>query len=223
MSETAKAWETVQRMTATTGFTLGPINGQSLLHDPKHLAFVLARYKFAGKLLKRCQTILDAGCGEGLGALMYHAETQARITAIDFDEAQIAYCRQHVAPGCQGRVDFQRRDLVNDPLEAGSFEGFSCIDVIEHLHPQDEAAFLEGCAAMLQPGGVAIWGTPNLLANAYASPRSQAGHINLFDPDRFATTLERHYSRVFLFSMNDEIVHTGFSKMAHYLMALCIK
>ncbi len=29
-------------------------------------------------------------------------------------------------------------------------------------------------------------------------------------------------SYVFLFSMNDEVVHTGFSKMAHYLLALCV-
>ena len=26
---------------------------------------------------------------------------------------------------------------------------------------------------------------------------------------------------VFIFSMNDEVVHTGFTKMAHYLLGLC--
>jgi 2-polyprenyl-3-methyl-5-hydroxy-6-metoxy-1,4-benzoquinol methylase len=154
---------------------------------------------------------------------MFLSETPARITAIDFDPDQIAYCREHVEPAGQGRIVFERRDLVTHPLERASFDGFSCIDVIEHLHPKDETAFLEGCAGALQAGGVAVWGTPNLLANAYASPRSRAGHINLFDPDRLADTLECHYSRVFLFSMNDEMVHTGFAKMAHYLMALCVK
>ena len=26
---------------------------------------------------------------------------------------------------------------------------------------------------------------------------------------------------VFMFSMNDEVVHTGYSKLAHYIFALC--
>ena len=33
--------------------------------------------------------------------------------------------------------------------------------------------------------------------------------------------MQRHFHNVFLFSMNDEVVHTGFSPMAHYLLALC--
>jgi 2-polyprenyl-3-methyl-5-hydroxy-6-metoxy-1,4-benzoquinol methylase len=223
MTETSKAWEAIQRMNATEGFSLGPINGESLLKDPKHLAFVLSRYKFAGKMLRRCGTILDAGCGEGLGALTFLAETAARITAIDFDEDQIRYCREQVEPRSEGRISFFRHDLVGGPVGTEPFDGFSCIDVIEHLHPQDEAVFLDNCASSLRAGGIAIWGTPNLHSSAYASPRSQIGHINLFDPERFTQTLERHYSQVFLFSMNDEVIHTGFSKMAHYLMALCVK
>jgi hypothetical protein len=34
--------------------------------------------------------------------------------------------------------------------------------------------------------------------------------------------LERFFTNVFLFSMNDEVVHTGFSPMAHYLFCLCV-
>ena len=35
------------------------------------------------------------------------------------------------------------------------------------------------------------------------------------------TTLQKHFKNVFLFSMNDEVIHTGFSKMSHYNLALC--
>jgi hypothetical protein len=45
----------------------------------------------------------------------------------------------------------------------------------------------------------------------------------LFKPDRYVETLERYFGNVFLMSMNDEMVHTGFNKMAHYLMAVCVK
>jgi len=34
--------------------------------------------------------------------------------------------------------------------------------------------------------------------------------------------MERHFENVFLFSMNDEVVHTGFTPLAHYLFALCV-
>jgi hypothetical protein len=33
--------------------------------------------------------------------------------------------------------------------------------------------------------------------------------------------MERYFHAVFLFSMNDEVVHTGFAPMAHYLIAVC--
>ena len=33
--------------------------------------------------------------------------------------------------------------------------------------------------------------------------------------------LEGHFDNVFLFSMNDEVVHTGFHPLAHYLFAVC--
>jgi hypothetical protein len=34
--------------------------------------------------------------------------------------------------------------------------------------------------------------------------------------------LELYFHNVFIFSMNDEVVHTGYYKMAHYLLALCV-
>jgi hypothetical protein len=34
--------------------------------------------------------------------------------------------------------------------------------------------------------------------------------------------MERHFRTVFIFSMNDEVVHTGFSPMAHYLLAVAV-
>jgi hypothetical protein len=32
---------------------------------------------------------------------------------------------------------------------------------------------------------------------------------------------EQYFSRVFVFSMNDEVVHTGFYPMAQYLFVMC--
>ena len=202
---------------------MGPINAETWLRDPKHMGFMLARYKFAAKMMRRCNSILEVGCGEGLGTMLMLKDTNAVITATDFDQAQIHYACDHVAPHCGERATFTCMDLITQDPGAGLFDGLLSIDVIEHIHPQDEKEFMAHCVGALKPGGTAIFGTPNLHADVYASPPSRAGHVNLFDPERFTETLERHFSHVFLFSMNDEIVHTGFSKMAHYLMALCIK
>jgi hypothetical protein len=32
--------------------------------------------------------------------------------------------------------------------------------------------------------------------------------------------MEEYFHSVFMFSMNDEVVHTGYHKMAHYLFAV---
>jgi hypothetical protein len=32
--------------------------------------------------------------------------------------------------------------------------------------------------------------------------------------------MEEHFDNVFMFAMNDEVVHTGFAPMAHYRLAL---
>ncbi len=66
-------------------------------------------------------------------------------------------------------------------------------------------------------------GTPSLELQAYASPPSKAGHINCKTGNQLKALLEKYFEHVFIFSMNDEVVHTGFSPMAHYLFALCVQ
>ena len=223
MTQTKAVWDQVREAESLPTFTLGPIATESVLHDLKHLGFTLARYKFAAKMLRKCQQVLEVGCGEGLGTLMLLADTPAQVTGIDFDAAQIAYANEHVLPHGRDRLAFLCQDFVATPYAGTRADGLLSLDVIEHIDPSEEARFLEHCAGALESHGVAVIGTPSLHAHQYSSPRSQKGHINLFDPARLTATLDRNFSQVFLFSMNDEMVHTGFSKMAHYLMALCVK
>ena len=63
---------------------------------------------------------------------------------------------------------------------------------------------------------------PSLESQAYASPQSKAGHVNCKSGEALKKTMECHFHTVFVFSMNDEVVHTGFHKLAHYLFALCV-
>jgi SAM-dependent methyltransferase len=58
-------------------------------------------------------------------------------------------------------------------------------------------------------------------SQVYASPQSKAGHVNCKSGPVLKALFQRYFHNVFLFSMNDEVVHTGFASMAHYVLVLC--
>jgi hypothetical protein len=92
---------------------------------------------------------------------------------------------------------------------------------LEHIKPDDEDRFLTNAFAPLVFEGAAIVGTPSLESQVYASPTSKAGHVNCKTMPELKSTMQRYFHNVFMFSMNDEVVHTGFHPMAHYLFAVC--
>jgi len=57
-------------------------------------------------------------------------------------------------------------------------------------------------------------------SQAHASPPSKIGHVNCKTGKELKALLERFFHNVFVFSMNDEVVHTGYAPMAHYLIAI---
>jgi hypothetical protein len=72
----------------------------------------------------------------------------------------------------------------------------------------------------LRDEGVFIVGTPNRTASAYATTKPEDGHVNLKSWEGLKQVMSEHFVHVFMFSMNDEIVHTGYGPMAHYLIAM---
>lgn len=221
-SKTKKTWNEVQKDPELgKKILLGRINSHSLWKDPKHLAFTLSRYKFAAKMLQGCKNIIDVGCGEGIGCLMLKAETGAKITGIDFDTEQISYAEENIKP--LGGLDFICQDLINEKINIKQVDGLVSIDVLEHIHHDEEDKFLTNTLSCLTDNAVAVIGTPSAYSQKHMSKRSKTGHINLFDEERLKNTLLKYFSYVFVFSMNDEMVHTGFPKMAHYFVALCCR
>ncbi len=222
LSKTKKMWERVQRDPELgEQILLGQIGSYSLSRDPKHLEFTLSRYKFAAKMLHDRKRIVDIGCGEGLGCLMLKAETKAKIIGIDFDPEQISYANKYIKP--LGDVDFIRQDLINEKVSVKKADGLVSIDVIEHIHPDEQSRFLTNIFSCLTDEAVALFGTPSIYSQEHMSKRSRIGHINLYDEKRLKDTLLEYFRYVFVFSMNDEMVHTGYAKMAHYFLALCCK
>jgi 2-polyprenyl-3-methyl-5-hydroxy-6-metoxy-1,4-benzoquinol methylase len=106
--------------------------------------------------------------------------------------------------------------------EPGAYDAAVALDIIEHIETAREGAFMAGIAGLLAPHGVFVCGTPNITSDQYASEYTRLGHINLYSAERLAELAERHFFNVFMFSANDEVVHTGFSPLAHYLLAVCV-
>jgi SAM-dependent methyltransferase len=197
---------------------LGPWTSHSLIHDPKHLSFVLARYKFCARMLHGRRTVLEVGVGDGFG-LPLVAQAVGHLVAIDWDPRLLEGNARRLAH--LKNVTYLHADL-NEKAPDLQVDAAYTVDVLEHIDPAVEARFVQNLVRCLKPAGVLLTGTPNITAAAHASPQSQALHINLKSMDSLRTLMERYFENVFLFGMNDEIVHTGYAPMCHYLWALAV-
>jgi hypothetical protein len=111
--------------------------------------------------------------------------------------------------------------MLAGPVEPHDFDAAYSLDVLEHIEPRNEGRFLESLVGSLKPHAVAVIGMPSLESQAHASAQSRDGHVNCKAAVDLKSLLERYFRHVFMFSMNDEVVHTGFYKMAHYLLGVC--
>jgi len=196
----------------------GIMSNQTWRDDPRHLLFVLSRYKFVAKMLSGKQRVLEIGCADAFGTRLVMQEVGS-VTAIDFDPVFIEDARDRMttdAWACECRI----HDILDGPV-AGDFDAAYSLDVLEHIPPAREDRFLHNIAESVRETGVVILGSPSLQSQVYASKGSKEGHVNCKDGMDLKHLLERHFDNVFLFSMNDEVVHTGYYPMAHYLFAIC--
>ena len=197
--------------------TFGLMSNQVWHDDPKRLGFVLARYKFVAKMLSGLNHVLEVGCADAFGTRVVLQEVKA-LTATDFDSVFVEDVNRRMDP--EWKFECVTHDMIGGPMKR-LFDGAYAVDVIEHIQESDENRFVGNMAASLNPHGVCIIGTPSIESQAYASPGSKAGHVNCKTGAGLKELMERHFHNVFIFSMNDEVLHTGFQKMAHYLFALC--
>jgi cyclopropane fatty-acyl-phospholipid synthase-like methyltransferase len=199
----------------------GIMSNQAWRDDPRHVLFSLARYKFVGKMLNGKRRVLEVGCADAFGTRLVMQEVGlGAVTACDFDPVFLEDARQRMqSDGWE--CECVLHDILKGPLR-GDFEAAYSLDVFEHIVPELEDVYVGNVARSLVPSGVAIFGSPSLQSQAYASQPSKEGHVNCKDGKEYKKVMERFFENVFLFSMNDEVVHTGFHPMAHYLFAICV-
>jgi len=195
----------------------GLMANESWNQDPRRTVFTLARYKFVSKMLAGRKKVLEIGCADAFGTRIVQ-QSVGHVTAVDFDPVFVADALERMNPHWPFEVFVH--DLLAGPVP-GRYDALYALDVLEHIAPDREDLFLRNAVAALEPTGVAIFGMPSLESQAYASPQSKAGHVNCKTGEALKETLEKYFHTVFVFSMNDEVVHTGYFRMAHYLIGVC--
>lgn len=196
--------------------SLGLMTNQVWEDDPRRLLFTLSRYKFVAKMLSGREHVLEIGCADAFGTRVVQQSVK-QLTATDFDQVFVDDVLRRMDENW--KFECRQHDLLSGPFP-GSFDAAYAMDVIEHIPEDAENIFVGNIVRSLTNEGVLILGCPSLQSQPYASPPSKAGHVNCKTGDSLQKLMGKFFHNVFLFSMNDEVVHTGFAPMAHYLIAL---
>jgi hypothetical protein len=197
--------------------TLGLMTNQVWEEDPRRLGILLARYKFVAKTLGGWKSVAEVGCGDAFGTRVVLQEVE-QIDVYDFDPVFIDDISRRFSTRWPIRPTLH--DILSGPLPR-RHDAIYSLDVIEHIPHEREDIYLRHLVDSLSENGVLIIGTPSLESQAYASPQSKADHVNCKSGDELKELLKKYFRNVFLFSMNDEVIHTGFYPLAHYLLVVC--
>jgi 2-polyprenyl-3-methyl-5-hydroxy-6-metoxy-1,4-benzoquinol methylase len=201
---------------------MGPCTSYSLAQDPKHMAFVLSRYKFVAKMLKGMNKVIELGSGDGFG-LPIVAQEVGFVHCVDWDSTYVdSINKRLIEPGWVKNASAILHDINVEPLPYRMVDAVYMIDVLEHIDPDREDVILTRLCNTLNPDGVMLLGIPNKSSSYLASKVSDVQHINLKTAGELKKTMCKYFNNIFLFGMNDEVLHTGYYDMCHYLWALCV-
>jgi 2-polyprenyl-3-methyl-5-hydroxy-6-metoxy-1,4-benzoquinol methylase len=203
---------------AKRGFErLGLVSSWAYFDDPKRLTFTFARYKFVAKMLAGSRHVLEVGCGDAFFSRVVRQDVK-QLTGIDLDPAFVEDANARASD--KWPIEVRLHDMMKGPID-GSFDGAYSLDVLEHIPSSDEDQFLRNVLVSLEPHATLIIGMPSLQSQTYASAHSKLGHVNCKDQPELKRLMQKYFHNVFAFSMNDEVVHTGYHAMAHYNLVLC--
>lgn len=216
MQDSQAHWLSIRTKLDEFDVRLGRATAQGYVHDPRMISFIASRYKFVSKILADVDVALEVGCGDAFGGPLV-AQTVKRLICTDIDPETIEGNRDR----CKF---FKNMEFAFHDFRASAYperaSAVYLVDVIEHIFPSEEPTFMKNLVASLSDNGFILVGTPNDTAQKFASTHSQAGHVNTKTHEALRDLGRAHFRNVFMFSMNDEVVHTGFGPMAHYLWML---
>ena len=196
----------------------GLMSSQVWHDDPKRLCFLISRYKFVAKMLSGKKDVLEIGCADGFGSRVVLQQVK-KLTCVDFDPIFVKDAKKIADK--KWPVKFAVHNILDGPvISSPKFDACYCCDVLEHIPKKHENTFLQNLSKSISKDGIAIIGTPSLESQIYASPPSRDGHVNCKSGLELRDYMKTYFQNVMIFSMNDEVVHTGFLGLAHYLFVI---
>lgn len=197
------------------GITLPPEYAEHFENNLLRVLIRLARYKFVARLLRKTDRALEVGCGSGVGSI-FLAQHCEQVKGIDVNSSEIKEARQI---NRRRNVGFEVCDL-SDLTVTEKFDAVLALDVIEHMTKRKAHNLLSDMTRHLKETGVLVIGTPSIYSYKYQGALSRASHIKCYDQEELVQLVDKYCRRTLAFSMNDEIVHTGYPKMAWYYFVL---
>lgn len=119
--------------------------------NPLRLDFILQHTQLEG------QAVADIGCGGGILAEAL-ARCQAKVTAIDINDALITVARQHAEQQSLA-IHYDIGDITHLLQQPQRFTSVTCMELLEHV--PDPVLLVQQCAELLQPGGKLFISTLN--------------------------------------------------------------
>lgn len=197
------------------GIKLAPEYAYFVQKNLLHFFIRLARYKFVARIIKKTDRVLEIGSGSGLGSIFLSQHSE-HVTGLDVKSTEVEEAR---SINRRDNVDFMVGDFF-DMDETLKYDVIVALDVIEHMPEDVGRRFISAISRHLKPTGMAVIGTPSLYSYEYQSPLSKASHVKCYDQQELLGVIDNYFGRTVAFSMNDELVHTGFHKMAWYYFVL---
>lgn len=226
MDKELELWSKYGATQKEGSITLGPHSSFQWNNSRRHLLFTAARYKFAMKMIGNLyepneKTILDLGCSDGFGTY-FVSEFAKSVVGVDFDEEAIEYaksCYESDHEEGEKNISFKLENFLNKKY--GEFDGIVSFDVLEHIYPENEDSYMKTVLMNLKNTGTFVVGTPSLETQQYSKENVAGAHVNVYRGEDFYRMLKNYFHNVYLFTQNDEVIHTGHLRMANYLIAVC--
>lgn len=193
---------------------LGKHVNQSWHNDAVHFLFSLSRYKFVSKILNGYKNVLEIGAGDGFQSRLV-SNSCKNLDLIDILPENKSYFNSNYF----NKNRYFLHDFTIKKFHK-KYDAIYALDVIEHISKNKFYSFIKNILGSLSKKGVLILGTPNVTALKYANKFAKIEHINNFSQKRLKKTMQKYFNNVFIFGMNDEVVHTGFDQMSHYIFAI---
>ncbi len=195
--------------------SLGYMSGKRWREDPRGLLFSLSRYKFVSKILEGKNDVLEIGCGDGWFSRIVK-QTVKNLTISDIDEIFLKSAKKREG---NWKFNFLKHDMIKKSTKK-KFDAIYLLDVLEHIEKKREKIFIKNISKSLKKQGVLITGTPSLEFQQHVK-KPDPTHVNCKTKKELYNSLSGFFNNVFIFSMNDEVVHTGFEKMSNYFLTIC--